>query len=227
MTTLHRFMSIELEVSPHALVPRLETELLGREAVRALGERPSGQAVVDMCCGSGNLGLALASEVLTARVWAADLTNETVALAQRNANRLRLAHRVTICQGDLFSALEGHGLEGQVDVVVCNPPYISTARLEGQSARLLESEPREAFDGGPYGISILQRLVREAVAFLKADGLLMFEFGQGQDRQVAALLARTKSYHDVLFVKDSDGNPRVAIARRKAEIENAKGVANV
>jgi release factor glutamine methyltransferase len=224
MTLLHRFMSIELEVSPDALVPRLETELLGRQAVAALKEQPSAQVVVDMCCGSGNLGLAIAAEIATARVWAADLTTGTVALAQRNASRLGLVERVTICQGDLFAALAGQGLEGQVDVVVCNPPYISTGRLEGESAGLLESEPREAFDGGPYGISILQRLVRDAVEFLKPGGLLMFEFGQGQDRQAAALLARTKAYQDVRFVADSSGNPRVAVACRKSDVATEKGV---
>lgn len=216
-------MGIELELAPGVLVPRQETELLGNHAVSLLGRDGDAPVVVDMCCGSGNLALAIASAVPSARVWGADLTDETVALARRNARRLGLEGRVSIRQGDLFGALAGDGLEGRADMVVCNPPYISTARLEGESAHLLGSEPRAAFDGGPYGISILQRLVREAPAFLKPDGWLVFEFGEGQDRQVAALVARARAYAPVTFARDAAGTPRVAAVRRLAEAAAASG----
>ncbi len=135
-------------------------------------------------------------------------------MARRNVDRLATGARVSIRQGDLFAAFEGDNLEGTVDMIVCNPPYISTGRLEGDRAHLLENEPREAFDGGPYGISIHQRLVRDAVAFLKPGGWLLFEFGEGQDRQAAALLARIKTYEPVTFATDRDGKPRVAIVRK-------------
>ncbi len=208
---LVRFMDIELELAPDVLVPREETELLGRSAVAILRDREGPAMVIDMCCGSGNLALAIAAEVPSAQVRGADLTDSTVALARRNAERLSLQDRVSISQGDLFAALQGQELEGAVDMIVCNPPYISTARLEGDSAHLLEAEPREAFDGGPYGISIHQRLIREASAFLKPGGWLLFEFGEGQDRQAAALLARTKAFGAVRFAEDATGKPRVAI----------------
>jgi len=211
---LHRFMGVELELAPDVLVPRLETELLGREAVARLRERAGPSTVVDMCCGSGNLALAIAAEIETAQIWAADLTESTVALARRNAERLLLVHRVTVRQGDLFTALEGDGLAGTVDMVVCNPPYISSARLANDSAHLLEAEPREAFDGGPYGISIQQRVIRDAVAVLKPGGWLLFEFGLGQDRQATSMIARTKAYEAPLFAHDADGAPRVAMARK-------------
>lgn len=211
---LHRFMSVELELAPDVLVPRRETELLGHEAVarlRALGEPCT---VIDMCCGSGNLALAIATEVEGARLWAADLTAGTIALARRNVERLHLAQRVTVRQGDLFDAFEGDRLAGAVDMVVCNPPYISSGRLAGESAHLLQVEPREAFDGGPYGISIQQRLIRDAVAVLKPGGWLMFEFGLGQDRQAAAMIARSKAYEAPVFARDANGAPRVAMARK-------------
>ena len=91
VTALHRFMGVELELAPDVLVPRLETELLGREAIARLGSLPGAPTLVDMCCGSGNLALAIAAEVPAARVFAADLTTSTVALARRNAERLRLS----------------------------------------------------------------------------------------------------------------------------------------
>lgn len=213
---LHRFMSVTLELGPEVLVPRRETELLGRSAVAILRERAPGPVVIDMCCGSGNLALAIAAEIPSARVWAADLTDSTVALARGNAERLGVQDRVTIRQGDLFAALAGDGLTGAADMIVCNPPYISSARLDGESAHLLAAEPREAFDGGPYGISIHQRLLRDAVDLLKPGGWLLFEFGQGQDRQVAALSARAKAYEPVSFAGDEDGTPRVALLRKSA-----------
>ncbi|WP_332697089.1 N5-glutamine methyltransferase family protein [Bosea sp. (in: a-proteobacteria)] len=215
---MQRFMNVVLELAPDVLVPRQETELLGASAVAILRERPSGAVVIDMCCGSGNLALSIAAEIPSAHVWGADLTDSTVALARRNAERLAVQNRVTIRQGDLFGALEGDGLAGTVDMIVCNPPYISTARLEGDSAHLLEAEPREAFDGGPYGISIHQRVIRDAAGFLKPGGWLLFEFGEGQDRQAAALIARARAYEPVTFAANEAGTPRVALVRKLAAV---------
>jgi release factor glutamine methyltransferase len=213
---MHRFMNVVLELAPDVLVPRAETELLGATAVATLREGPSGPLVVDMCCGSGNLALSIAAEIPSARVWGADLTDSTVALARRNVERLAMQDRVVIRQGDLFGALESDGLAGRLDMIVCNPPYISTGRLEGESAHLLAEEPREAFDGGPYGISIHQRVIRDAAAFLTPGGWLLFEFGERQERQIAALFARAKAYEPVSFVANEAGTPRVARARKLA-----------
>lgn len=216
---LHPFMGLDLKLEGAVLAPRAETELLARGAIAFLTEtKEENPLVIDMCCGSGNLGLAIANAVLRARVMSADLTDDTVQTARSNAARLGLSDRVTIFQGDLFSALAGENLEGRASMVVCNPPYISTGRLESESAHLLEQEPREAFDGGPYGISILQRVVRDAAAFLKPGGLLLFEFGLGQERQASSLLSRARVYDILDFAKDEDDQPRVAVARMK---ENA------
>lgn len=219
---LHPFMGVELELAPGVLVPREETELLGRSAVSILSGLAPGARAIDMCCGSGNLVLAIARAVPQALLWGADLTDEAVAVARRNVQRLELENRVVIRQGDLFAALAGEGLEGAADMIVCNPPYISSSRLENESAHLLEAEPREAFDGGPYGISILQRLIREAPTWLRPGGWLLFEFGEGQERQAAALLARSRSYEPAGFVSDEAGRPRVAIARKPVETAGAK-----
>lgn len=214
----YSFMGLDLELQGAVLAPREETKLLARRAIDLLSvEKESAPLVIDMCCGSGNLGLAIASAIPQARILAADLTDDAVKTARANAERLGLSDRTTICQGDLFAALDGQDAEGRAAMIVCNPPYISTARLDGESAHLLESEPREAFDGGPYGISILQRVIRDAPAFLKAGGHLLFEFGLGQDRQTASLLKRARAYDILDFSKDQDGQPRVAAARLKED----------
>ncbi len=209
-----RFLGVELEIAGGVLMPREETELLGRTAINILAGMES-PLVIDMCCGSGNLGLAIANAVSSAKVMSADLTDETVSAAWHNALRLGLSDRVEIYQGDLFAAFEGKNLAGKVDMVVCNPPYISAKRLQETLAHLLVEEPREAFDGGPFGISILQRLVRDAAALLRPGGILAFEFGEGQHQQVAHLLTRSGAYEDIAFVDNEAGIARVAVARKK------------
>ena len=98
--------------------------------------------------------------------------------------------------------------------MVCNPPYISQAKLAGERAALLENEPREAFDGGPYGLSIHQRMVKEALPFLKPGGSLLFEIGLGQERQVKMLFERTRAYEDIRTVANAAGEVRVVAARK-------------
>lgn len=210
------FMGVELLTDPGALVPRAETELLGNAARSLLLEAApygKGLTLIDMCCGSGNLACGIATSVGRLRVYAADLTDGCVSLARRNVAQLGLRRRVSVHQGDLFAALGDHALSGRVDMVVCNPPYISTGRLDGERATLLRHEPREAFDGGPYGLAIHQRLVREAVSVLRPGGWLLCEFGHGQERQVRRLLDRVGAYETVSFINDSQGEARVAIAR--------------
>ena len=204
-----RFMEVELLVERGVLVPREETELLGATALNLLSENAR---IIDMCCGSGNLACALASRAPDSRIWASDLTEACVNLARRNAAHTGVADRVTVVQGDLFSALKG--LEGTIDLVVCNPPYISQAKLAGERAALLENEPREAFDGGPYGLSIHQRVVKEALPFLKPGGSLLFEIGLGQERQVKMLFERTRAYEDIRMVANAAGEVRVVAGRK-------------
>lgn len=210
-----QFLGIQIETAQGVLVPRLETEILAKATIQFALEVGSGEPhVIDMCTGAGNIACAVAYHVPSAHVWASDLTDATVALARRNADRLGLAARLRVLQGDLFAALAGLGLEGKIDLITCNPPYISRARLDKDRAHLLQHEPREAFDAGPYGLSIHQRVVREALPFLKPGGRLLFEVGHGQERQVQQLLERTKAYENFSHRTDAEGVPRMVTATR-------------
>ena len=211
------FMGIELFVAHNALVPRAETELLAATAIETL--KQSGIAspqVIDMCCGVGNLACAIAYHAATARIRAGDLTEACVELARRNVVSHGLEERVSVHQGDLFAPFAESRLHGAVDLIVCNPPYISEGRLQGDRAHLLEMEPREAFAAGPYGLSIHMRVVKDAVAFLRPGGTLMFEVGAGQARQVEILFGRTRSFDEVRSVLNDKGEGRVVLGRRKA-----------
>jgi release factor glutamine methyltransferase len=211
------FLGIDVLCGEGALVPRPETELLGRNVLGKLQAAGDHGRVIDMCCGAGNLACAIAMHAPGAQVWASDLTEGCISWTKRNVEYLGLGDRVEVCQGDLFAGLANRGLERTVDIVVCNPPYISSGRLARDRAELLENEPREAFDGGPYGLSIHQRVMADAPRFLKPGGWLLMEFGLGQHRQVKILIDRTKQYEAVELSNDAAGNPRVVTARRRTD----------
>ncbi|CCV13971.1 class I SAM-dependent methyltransferase [Mesorhizobium sp. STM 4661] len=211
------FMGLELLVAPGALVPRPETELLGKTAVDVLRQlNLPAPRVVDMCCGAGNLACGIAHYAPTARVWASDLTDGCVEVARRNVVHHGMAERVSVLQGDLFDAFSGLELEGTIDLIVCNPPYISEKRLEGDRAHLTELEPREAFAAGPYGLSIHMRVIKDAPRYLRRGGMLLFEVGLGQDRQVMSLLERSKAYENIRDVTNEAGEGRVVMGHVKA-----------
>jgi HemK-like putative methylase len=212
------FLGVTLAARADVLAPREETELLGREALallEGLAQAEPGRELrlIDMGCGSGNLTCALGAAVPALRVWASDITRSCADLARDNAARLGLADRVRVHCGDLFEPLQGQGLEGTLDLVVMNPPYIPSTSLEKTHAGLLAHEPREAFDGGPYGVTILTRLLQDAPAFLKPGGHLLFEFGLGQARIVRMLAERRGVYQEIRFALDKAGEPRVGVLR--------------
>ena len=210
------FMGLNLIAAPGALAPRVETELLGWTAVKVLQERESSShRLIDMCCGSGNLVCGIAARIPSTWAWAADLTGDAVDVTRQNVDRVGLSERVSVHRGDLFGALAGLALERSIDVIVCNPPYISTGKLAKDRAGLLLHEPREAFDGGPYGVSIFQRVIRDAAVFLVTGGTLLFEIGAGQQQQVAALFSRNTNYSAPHFVENVAGEARVAMALRR------------
>jgi len=212
-----QFMGIEMLVAPGALIPRPETELLGTSAVDALRQlNIPAPRVIDMCCGAGNLACAISLRVPDARVWASDLTNGCVDVARRNVAYHDLADRVSVHQGDLFDTFSGLRLDGTIDLIVCNPPYISEARLRADRAALLELEPREAFAAGPYGLSIHMRVTKDALRYLRPGGILMFEVGLGQERQVTTLLERSKAYENIRVVTNDAGEGRVVIGYARA-----------
>lgn len=207
-----RFLGLDLEVAPGVLVPRAETELLARTAIERLAAIPRPR-VVDVCCGSGNLACAIAANLTGARVWAADLLPAAEALTRRNVAALGLSDRVSVHSGDLFAPLLAELAEaGPLDAIVCNPPYISSGRLAERAD--LAVEPAEAFDGGPYGLTIHQRIIREGLPLLRDEGHLLFEFGAGQARQIQLLFARQRGYAGVALVVDASGEPRVAAATK-------------
>ena len=220
ITGRQHFFGVELLASPGALIPRRETELLANAALTALRQLRVDAAkpedvdllVVDVCTGSGNLALALAHHDAHALVFAADLSAEAVELARRNCALLHLQNRVQIRVGDLLAPFDDARFHNKVDLLVCNPPYISTKKMQSMPREIVGFEPVLAFDGGPLGIRILQRLIREAPRYLRRGGRLAFEVGAGQGPAVKKRLEGSGRYCDVRTVPDAAGEIRVIMA---------------
>ena len=212
-----QFLGIEMLAGPEALVPRKETELLAQSAVelaRNLADRRPEVRVVDVCTGSGNVALAIARRVPAARVCGSDLSPQAVALARRNSAHLGLADRVAFYEGDLLAPFESDDWIGQIDLLTCNPPYISSGKVPRLPAEIADHEPKLAFDGGPFGVSLLIRLVKEAPRFLRTGGWLAFEIGLGQGPALLKRLRASPTFHEISAVCDDTGDVRAIIARR-------------
>ncbi len=215
LTGRQLFMGIEMLAGPEALIPRKETEIVCRGALSKLpSDVPT--LVIDVCCGAGNLGLALAMHLPQAQVAGSDLSEDAVGLANRNAAFLGVTDRAWFRAGDLFAAFDSPEFLGKADLVICNPPYISSARVEQMPREIAAFEPRLAFDGGPFGVKILTRLVREAHRFLKPGGWLAFEVGLGQGPAMRKILETSPNYRDVESLADAGGETRALLARAAA-----------
>jgi release factor glutamine methyltransferase len=217
ITQRQSFMGIELLSDKRALIPRKETEILGRKALE-LANRLSGSGrkiiIIDTCCGSGNLGLAVACYNPDCMVYATDLSQEAVDLTQENISFLNLDQRVHVKQGDLLSAYETDEFFGKIDLLICNPPYILSSKVQKMDTEISYNEPVLAFDGGMLGIKIIQKLISEAPKFLKSGGWLVFEVGAGQGDFIIRLCEKSQAYRDIQSVSDHAGNIRVIAANK-------------
>jgi release factor glutamine methyltransferase len=219
LTGRQHFLGLELISGPAALVPRRETELLARGAI-ALARAMAGEGraarllVADVCCGSGNIALAIARAIPEAEVHGADLDEEAVALARRNAANLGFADRVRFRTGDLLAPLDTDEFVGRVDLLTCNPPYISSAKVGQMADEIASHEPRMAFDGGPLGVTILMRLLQDAPRWLRPGGWLAFEVGAGQGGSIVRRLRNMRAFREVRELTNDAGEVRAVLANR-------------
>jgi release factor glutamine methyltransferase len=212
-----RFMGLEMLCGGDALIPRAETELLATVAIHfleTLRDAHRQPMVIDVCTGSGNLALAIAARDPTARVFACDISPGAVALARANAVNLGLTERVTFAEGDLLAPLEEDSLFRAVDLIVCNPPYISSGRVTTLPGEIARYEPHLAFDGGLTGMRVISRLITDAPRYLRPGGRLCFEVGAANGALIAERVRRHSVFDLVETAADSDGTARVVNARR-------------
>jgi release factor glutamine methyltransferase len=177
------FYGLRITVGPGVFVPRPRTELLVRRAVRLVDRSES--IVVDLCCGSGAVGAAVAASVDRVRLYAADIDPVSVACARRNLQ----PYGGQVFQGDLFAPLPAD-LRGRVDVLIANVPYVPTGALALLPAEARLHEPRLALDGGTDGHDVLRRVAAEAPEWLAPHGHLLVETSEQQAATATAILER-------------------------------------
>lgn len=174
------FMEIKIFCDPRALIPRPETEMLC-EAVLTFLKRRDGGKVLDLCAGSGAIGVALNHLCPSISLTFSDLSEDALLLARKNADAMNFQAR--FIRGDLFESLQGE----QFTVIVCNPPYIRTGDLPDLQ-REVRAEPPMALDGGADGLIFYRRIAAELDDHLEHNGAAFFEVGEGQAEAVARMM---------------------------------------
>ena len=197
------FCGLTFQVDPRVLIPRPETALLAEWALEELQD-VSSPAVLDLCCGSGCLGLTVKRRRPDARVTLADLSPDALQVARMNASTLETD--VEFLQGDLFSPLLT-----RYDLILSNPPYIPSGQCSSLQEEVLR-EPPMALDGGSDGLDFYRRIVREAPAYLFPGGRLMLELGDGEAEPVRELLPAA-GFTSAVVRKDLAGLDRMLLAK--------------
>ena len=196
------FYGLPLYVGPQVLIPRDDTCALAELAIHRALFLDQDPRILDLCCGSGCIGLAIASRLKDARVTLGDLSKEALSVARKNIQRNHLGGRVSCVQVDAME--EPPAFLGKFDMIVSNPPYVTAGEMEELPPSVKNFEPHMALYGGPDGLDFYRSITKRYRSILKPGGFLCYEFGMGQGDAVCAILEengftvleRTRDYND-------------------------------
>ena len=222
ITGVQEFMGYTFKVNPHVLIPRQDTETLVTEAAKTIQstsreklsffEKLRGRKewdVLDLCCGSGAVGISLAKICSNVKVTATDISAEAVETAEANAEDLRV--KVRFLTGDMFEPVKGR----KFDMIVSNPPYIRTNMISILQEEVKDHEPLNALDGGRDGLDFYRTIVEKAADFLKPEGFLLVEIGHDQGEDLRKMLKDSGKYSPAVVIKDLPGRDRVVKCKLK------------
>jgi release factor glutamine methyltransferase len=202
ITGTQEFMGLEFSVTGDVLIPRQDTELLAEEVLHYC----DGKSVLDMCTGSGCIIISTAVLGKPAKLTAADISQEALQVAKENADK----HGVNIefILSDLFE-----NIKESYDIIVSNPPYIPSKEINELMPEVKDHEPWIALDGSPDGLYFYGKIARDSKKHLKPNGMMLFEIGYNQGKDVAEILQK-EGFVDILVKKDLSGLDRVVTAKR-------------
>ncbi len=209
------FMGLNFYVKEGVLIPRFDTETLVEYIIEYINEshKDNNIRVLDLCSGSGAIGLSIAYYCKNAFVYGVDISDTAVEVANINKERFNLTN-VEFIKGDLFKALGGLGLEGGFEIIVSNPPYISKEEIRSLSNTVKDFEPLLALDGGEDGLDFYRSITRDSKRFLKNEGLLIYEIGYKQGEDVKEILFK-EGFEDISIIKDLQGHNRVVLGIKR------------
>ena len=207
------FYGVELDISPDVLVPRDDTEVLARQAIERTGAVAGQSRVLDLCAGSGCVGLAIARHCPNANVMLADIDEGALRICRQNIRRNGLTGRVSACTADALD--KPPAALWDFDVIAANPPYIPSADIDTLDDSVRLFEPRLALDGGEDGLDFYRSITEKWVSSLRLGGWLLCEVGIRQAGDVEMLFAKA-GLRDIQTYQDTAGIWRVVEGRAEA-----------
>ena len=200
------FYSLPMIVNESVLIPRVDTELLADVAIKLMKKRGWQTRLIDLCAGSGCVGLAVAANVPNCRIVLADISEQALAVCRMNMLRNNLSRKVTAIEVDVLETPPA--LLGVFDAIVSNPPYIPTRDLVDLDTSVRDYEPILALDGGPDGLYVIRAIATNWAAMLKPSGNLVLECGEGQAEAVCGIM-EDSGFKDIKTHTDTLGIERV------------------
>jgi len=212
LTERQHFMGLDYILNKGHYIPRIETELLAKTAIDTITADFANEEsiiAIDLCCGIGTVALAIAHYCKNASVFGSDIFPPAIEAAHINATHFALDKRATFFNANMFDPFETLSLKNKVNVIVSAPPYISSAKVKLMADEIASHEPEEAFDAGPFGLSIFTVIIATAPEYLALNGYLIFECGLGQGDFLAKRIESNGHYGPVDKICDENGNVRV------------------
>lgn len=204
------FMGLDFYVDKNVLIPQPDTENLVEEVIAIsedIKKTKNEIRILDMCTGSGAIAVSLAKYVEKTLIYASDISENALKIAEENA--IRNSVNVVFLKSDVFKNIL---LDFKFDIIVSNPPYIET-KVIPELSKEVRLEPELALDGGEDGLKFYREIIKNAKDYLTEDGYLAFEIGYDQRESVMTLL-RENGYKNVYFKKDLSGNDRVVVGQK-------------
>lgn len=200
------FFKEEYIVNKNVLVPRADSEILVETAIKYINENKFA-SLIDMCTGSGAIGISISKNSDIQNVTLCDISKEALVVTKKNIEKNR-ANKCKILHTDLFSKV--NPLE-KVDIIVSNPPYIKSKDITSLD-NYVKNEPILALDGGEDGIYIYRKIIKEASNYLRSEGYLLFEIGYNQKEEIIEIIEKSK-FKYIECIKDLGLNDRVVVCR--------------
>ncbi|HHT9156499.1 MAG TPA: peptide chain release factor N(5)-glutamine methyltransferase [Candidatus Tripitaka californicus] len=207
------FMSMDFLTEEGVFIPRPETELVV-EAVLQRAELTQSTIIMDIGAGSGNIAVSLAVNLPHAEVYASDTSKKALRLARFNAQRYLVEDKISFLKGPLYAAFQGLGLEGRVDFIASNPPYVPEGEWKGLQPEVRDHESPEALVAGKDGMDCYRDIIKGASLWLRPGGWLVLELGEGQAAPISGLILKEENLGGVEAIKDLQDIERVIVARR-------------
>ena len=211
ITGTQDFFGLDFIVTPSVLIPRPETELLVESALDLLQSQTAPQ-ICDVGTGSGCIAVAMMHHLSQARAVALDISAAALQVAQKNAERHKVANRITFVESDCFAAVPTNTV---FDLIASNPPYVSADALAGLQREVRDHEPVVALSPGPDGLSVIRRLLTDAPTFLQPQGYLVLEIGFDQGEAISRLVA-AETWNLIDIRPDLQGIPRIVLLQKRA-----------